>query len=221
MNARELSDFLACGLRERVVLRLHENLRTPAMRKTFDGGYSLVRLHRAFLSAPDVVLARLIDHLRDPEQGREVELRRYCEGGEIPKKRSPTGASTGHRSRYHDLEKTFRRINDTYFHGRVRCRIQWGREGKASRKSSIQFGSYCYEDELIRIHPALDDPLVPQRFLDYVVYHEMLHAVFRGGHDAGGRKRFHDETFHRFEKRFKHYDWARRWERENLDRFLA
>ena len=220
MNAQEMSAYLAANLGERVILRLHEGLKTPAMRKIFDGGYSMVRLHRAFLAAPDVVLSRLVDHLRDPRQSSEDELRRYCREGRIGRPTARPLAGTRHRNRYHDLEGTFRRINDTYFHGRVRCRITWGREGRSNRRSSIQFGSYCYEDDLIRIHPALDDPLVPQRFLDYVVYHEMLHAVFRGGRDATGRNRFHDETFQRFEKRFKHYEWARRWERNNLDRFL-
>ena len=66
----------------------------------------------------------------------------------------------------------------------------------------------------------LDAPFVPTWFLEYVIYHEMLHAVVPEEQDEKGRRRIHTEEFNRREQRFHCYQRARRWEDENLDRFL-
>jgi hypothetical protein len=73
---------------------------------------------------------------------------------------------------------------------------------------------------VIRIHPLLDQPFVPRWFLEYVLYHEMLHSVVPEETDAAGRRRVHTEEFYRREKAFPRYRRARRWEDENLARFL-
>ena len=80
-------------------------------------------------------------------------------------------------------------------------------------------GSYSVEERLIRIHPALDRRFVPRYFLDWIVYHEMLHQV----HDIpviGGRRQFHTPEFMAQESNYEHYERARDWERRNLDRIL-
>ena len=82
------------------------------------------------------------------------------------------------------------------------------------------FGTIQEEDRLIRIHPRLDAAFVPLWFLEYVVYHEMLHSVVPDEICPGGRRKVHTEEFYRREKAFVHYRRARRWEDENLARFL-
>jgi hypothetical protein len=80
-------------------------------------------------------------------------------------------------------------------------------------------GSYSVEDRLIRIHASLDRPFVPKLFVEWIVYHEMLHQK----HDipvVGGRRQFHTREFLREEAEYEHYDRASRWERENLDKIL-
>ena len=57
-------------------------------------------------------------------------------------------------------------------------------------------------------------------FLEYVVYHEMLHSVVPDEFTPEGRRKVHTEEFHRREREFVHYRRARRWEDENLARFL-
>lgn len=73
---------------------------------------------------------------------------------------------------------------------------------------------------MIRVHPLLDAPFVPQWFMEYVLYHEMLHAVVPDEWDANGRRCVHTEAFREKEKRFPLYRRARKWEAENLGRFL-
>jgi len=82
-------------------------------------------------------------------------------------------------------------------------------------KDSIQ-----EEDRVIRINPALDQPFVPPWFLRYVLYHEMLHSVVPDETLSRNRRRVHTEEFNRREREFRHYRRARRWEEENLSRFL-
>ena len=73
---------------------------------------------------------------------------------------------------------------------------------------------------VIRINPALDQPFVPLWFLQYVLYHEMLHSVVPDEELPGGRRRVHTEEFNRREREFRGYGRARRWEEDNLAKFL-
>jgi hypothetical protein len=68
--------------------------------------------------------------------------------------------------------------------------------------------------------PGLDQPFVPGWFLRYVLYHEMLHSVVPDKVLSQGRRRVHTEEFNRRERQFPGYRRARRWEEENLSRFL-
>ena len=126
-----------------------------------------------------------------------------------------------HEGRYFDLRRIFERVNDRHFRGRLRgYRVIWGRRRKERPKESFVFGSIQEEDRVIRIHPLLDQPFVPRWFLEYVLYHEMLHSIVPDEVDSAGRRRIHTEEFYRRERAFPRYHRARRWEIENLARFL-
>jgi hypothetical protein len=126
-----------------------------------------------------------------------------------------------HEGQYFDLRALFDKLNAEYFNGALRgYTIIWGRKRKLPPKEYFVFGTIQEEDRIIRIHPLLDAPFVPTWFLEYVIYHEMLHAVVPEEEDATGRRRIHTDEFYRREQRFHCYQRARRWEDENLDRFL-
>jgi hypothetical protein len=127
-----------------------------------------------------------------------------------------------HEGRYHDLKAIFNRLNARYFAGSplVDYRITWGRRRKLPPKEYFVFGTIQEEDRIIRIHPRLDARFVPLWFVEYVVYHEMLHSVVPDEPAPGGRRSVHTQEFYRREKLFRHYRRARRWEDENLARFL-
>lgn len=81
-----------------------------------------------------------------------------------------------HEGRYFDLRRIFERVNEKHFRGRLRgYRVVWGSRRKERPKEYFIFGSIQEEDRVIRIHPLLDQPFVPRWFLEYVLYHEMLH----------------------------------------------
>ena len=73
-------------------------------------------------------------------------------------------------------------------------------------------GSFAVEDRVIRIHPALDQACVPDYFVAWIVFHEMLH----GKHEVkreNGRRRFHTPEFLEEERQFPDYDRACAWEK--------
>lgn len=123
---------------------------------------------------------------------------------------------------YFDLQAIFDKINQQYFRSKPLrgYTITWGRRRKLPPKEYFVFGTIQEEDRIIRIHPRLDAPFVPTWFLEYVVYHEMLHARVPDEFTAEGRRLVHTEEFNRREREFLHYRRARRWEDENLARFL-
>jgi hypothetical protein len=126
-----------------------------------------------------------------------------------------------HEGRYFDLRAMFDQLNERHFGGRLRgYKVIWGRWRKHRPKEYFVFGTIQEEDRVIRINPALDQPFVPRWFLRYVLYHEMLHSVVPDQTLAGGRRRVHTEQFNRRERDFPGYRRARRWEEENLARFL-
>lgn len=126
-----------------------------------------------------------------------------------------------HEGRYFDLKAIFNKLNAKYFRYALRdYTITWGRRRKLPPREYFVFGTIQEEDRLIRIHPLLDAPFVPLWFLQYVIYHEMLHSVVPDEFDASGRRRVHTERFARREQKFPLYARARRWEDENLARFL-
>jgi len=126
-----------------------------------------------------------------------------------------------HEGRYFDLRVIFEQLNKRHFRGRLRgYNVMWGRQRKQRPKDYFVFGTIQEEDRLIRINPSLDQPFVPVWFLRYVLYHEMLHSVVPDETISKGRRRVHTEKFNRLERNFPSYRRARRWEEENLARFL-
>jgi hypothetical protein len=122
---------------------------------------------------------------------------------------------------HHDLRQIYDMLNARYFADKIEASITWGaRTGRARRRNSIKMGSYSVEDRLIRIHRSLDRAFVPAFFVEWIVFHEMLHQV----HDIrvkNGRREFHSKEFLADEAQFEHYDRARGWERSHLDALLT
>jgi len=98
--------------------------------------------------------------------------------------------------------------------------VLWGRRRRHRPKDHFVFGTIQEEDRLIRINPLLDQPFVPLWFLKYILYHEMLHSVVPDELLPDGRRRVHTEEFNRREQKYRGYRRARRWEEDNLARFL-
>jgi hypothetical protein len=193
-------------------------------RENRDGRCFKVRLHSMFVAANPVItraLARYIVH-NDRESSRL--LGEYIDANQHQVRSRSRRAGTARmitRGRYHDLQEIFDDLNRRYFGDTIDARITWGqRGGRPRRRNSIKMGSYSVEERLVRIHRSLDRAFVPRFFVEWIVYHEMLHQV----HEikvVNGRRLFHSREFLRDEARFEHYAEARRWERIHLDALLT
>ena len=100
--------------------------------------------------------------------------------------------------------------------------ITWGRrsEPRQPRRVSIKLGSYSAAQRLIRVHPALDRKWVPRYFVEYIIYHELLHHVIPAVQDCG-RALFHSPEFVHHEREFLHYERSIDWERKHIGRLLV
>ena len=126
------------------------------------------------------------------------------------------------QGRYFNLRAIFDKMNERYFGSRLkRYRIVWGRRRVGRPREIIVFGTIQEDDRIIRVHPLLDRVFVPAWFIEYVVYHEMLHAFVPDEYDRAGRRSVHHEKFLAREKKFRWFKRAQVWEQENLGRFLA
>ena len=185
-------------------------------------GYRL-RLHRMFVgAAPRIMraLARYVVHNdRRASQllGEFIDQHQHIIRRQPRKVRQMTMRTAG---RHHDLQTIFDRLNVERFGGKLQARITWGQASARRSRRSIKMGSFAVEDRVIRIHPILDQADVPELFVAWIVFHEMLH----GKHDIvkrGRRRIFHSTAFMDEERTYPDFDWATAWERANLDRLLG
>src|SRR3954464_9891263 len=117
------------------------------------------------------------------------------------------------QGRYFNLRKIFDKLNARYFRNRLKdYTIIWGQRRRQRPKDSIVFGTIQEEDRMIRVHPLLDRSFVPPWFLEYVIFHEMLHAVVPDRFDRSGRRLIHHDGFAEKERRFRFFRRAKMWE---------
>ncbi len=201
-------------------LALTDNTSTMISYRRTRRRYS-VRLHFMFEGAGAPVLEALARTIRDQDARAWKIVRRFIDDHQYLI-RTANGRRTETirtKGAVHDLQALYDHINRRYFRNRVAARITWGRRNGARRRSSMQFGSFSEEENLIRIHPALDKPFVPKYFLHSLVYHEMLHKHL-GVRSHNGRRVVHPPEFRALERRFENYERVRRWEKANLNRLL-
>jgi predicted metal-dependent hydrolase len=213
---------LEARLGESVHLTVTDNRHTIVSVRTRPDGVHAVRVHHMFLAAEPNVLKQLARYVerRDPRSSKElsrfIALHRHLLSG---KPRKSRGVVVRTRGRHFDLQEIFDDLNARCFDRAIQARITWAPLRKARRRRSIKLGTYCVEDRVIRVNPILDQPFVPRYFLEWIVHHEMLHGLI-GVPVIDGRRMFHPPEFREREQAFEHYERARAWEREHLDRLL-
>jgi hypothetical protein len=182
-----------------------------------------VRVHRMFAGAEQRMVRALARYVVHNDARASALLSEFIERNKhlIHKQaRRARRVVLRTRGRVHDLEAVFDRLNQCYFEGKHDARITWGPLRRHAQQRSIKVGSYSLEDRLIRVHPALDHEMVPGYFLEWIVFHEMLHGK-HAIRELGGRRCFHPPEFSHEERQFPEYGRARLWEKANMDRLLG
>ena len=179
--ASQLADHLSDLVGERVRLVVHDNRSTMVSFRRLDR-FLHYRVHHMFLDAPREVVHALASFAGS---GRGMAARRREAGERIDayvrehraRIADPQPARLDPRGRVHDLQDIFDRLNAAHFGGLIDARIGWGPNRGGRRRRTIKTGVYVQDARLIRIHPALDRPQVPEHYVAGVVFHEMLHQV--------------------------------------------
>ena len=180
-----------------------------------------LRLHHMFLDAPDPVVRAVADYAGRGQRraGRVLDDFIRREQPRIRQERDATDERFTPEGRYFHLEEIRDRLNERFFQGGVRATIGWGRTPGRRRRKSIRLGVYDHQTREIRIHPALDHPEVPRFFVEFIVFHEMLHQLFPSS-NGPGRRVHHPRGFRDRERAYPLYEAAIAWERENLRALL-
>ncbi len=175
-----------------------------------------LRVHHMFLDAPGAVVQAIADYAGRGHTHAGAVLDAYIRGQQPRIRRaSHRDLELNPRGRCFDLQRLFDDINQTYFQGGIQAQIGWGRTPAKRRRKSIRLGVYDHQSRQIRLHPALDRPEVPAFFVQFIVFHEMLHQLFPSSNRAG-RRVHHPRAFRDREKAFPLYAAALRWEKQNL-----
>lgn len=109
------------------------------------------------------------------------------------------------RGEVYDLKEIYDRVNERYFEGKLALKICWVGNRQSMPRRKVMFGSYNQEKQLIKIHRRLDQSHVPSHFIDFIVYHEMLHHVLPPIRKLFRRRQIHHAAFRAREKQFEHY----------------
>ena len=121
----------------------------------------------------------------------------------------------------YDLSEILLFLNDKYFNGVLKrddIFITWMKNTAHRRVSSITFGCYYPHLRLIKINRSLDNGDIPFYFLEFVVYHEMLHHFHPIKRDVRGRRRVHSKAFKEDELKYENFAQAKDFEKTFLKR---
>lgn len=222
-NGEELAEELVrlLGAPARVVIT--DNASSMVSAKKVNGSWT-VRLHHMFERADEETLGVLGKFLTKPTRADRARLKSFFHSNSslinengTRTRRNPRIVTKG---RHHDLKALLDRLNDNYFEGQAApCRITWGQRKQGGKARSVRLGSYCAEQELIRIHPCLDRSFVPRYVVEGVVFHEILHH-FIPQERKNGRRVIHSHRFRELERSYPHFDRMRKWQQVHLRRLL-
>jgi predicted metal-dependent hydrolase len=165
-----------------------------------------------------MLVAKLLSR-RVPEVHERVYRDYACSpqvlrASDIARQRRGRKVISSSRGRVYDLDKIFDRLNREHFDDRLeKPTLTW-----SQRRTRRILGHHDSVHDTIVISKTLDAREVPEWFVEYILYHEMLH-IKHPGRIIDGRRYHHTNAFRADERRFPHYEKAQLWlERDALQR---
>jgi len=224
--------FVHEGARQVLERRLRAAFPGPVVLAVTDNRHSMVayvrrsgtlkaRLHLMFLDAPAAVQEALVRYIVRGDRKASLVVGRFIDAnGHRIRATRPILTPLFTKGQHHDLLTLFHDVNTKYFGGTVDALVSWGRASPARKpRATIKLGSYSAVGRLIRIHPNLDRSWVPRYFVQFIIYHEMLHHVIPASRGPG-RALVHPPEFRQREEQFRHYERAIAWEKSHIARIL-
>jgi len=207
-----LKSYLEKSVRKNVTIVITDNSTVMLSIKRKKNHISL-RLHRMFLSASHEVLNELAGYIRNSRITTPLTRDFINKNTHHLREKPPRKIRLVHKGKKFNLLDIFNKVNSEYFDGTLSSSITWSTRSPKRSVAKRTLGSYSRDIDLIRINPVLDSVRVPGYFLEYVVYHEMLHADLNN-EPTSKRRTVHSHEFKRREKLFRHFDRAMTWEKK-------
>jgi hypothetical protein len=146
---------------------------------------------------PDVHERAYRDYACSPQILRASDIARRRRGRKM--------ISSAHGNVY-DLETMFTKLNRRHFDGALeRPTLTW-----SQRRTRRILGHHDPVHDTIVISKTLDALDVPTWFVEYILYHEMLH-IKHPARVIHGRRYYHTNAFRADEQRFPFYEKAQEW----------
>ncbi len=110
------------------------------------------------------------------------------------------------RGQFYNLERMFQRINRRYFDNSLpKPTLTW-----SQRRTQRVLGHHDAVHDTIVISKTLDSRDLPEWFVEYIMFHEMLH-IKHPARIINGRRYYHTKAFRQEEQRFPRYTEALDW----------
>ncbi|MFL6207569.1 MAG: SprT-like domain-containing protein [Pyrinomonadaceae bacterium] len=137
------------------------------------------------------------DYATSPHILRAADLTRRQRGRKL--------VSTS-RGNYHNLDRLFTRLNRRYFDNELaKPTLTW-----SARRTRRILGHHDPVHNTIVISKTLDAADVPEWFVEYILFHEMLH-IKHPARLVNGRRLYHTKAFRSEEARYPLYAEAQAW----------
>jgi len=211
MGEDEFKSRLAALIRGPVTIVLTHN-RSSLINVLEKSGVYEARIQHAFRAADRRVMKALAAFINRPDK----RSRRIID--EFMQENAPLFEQMGRspqrimrhktRGRFRDLAKVLAKVRKEYGLKIPGVKITWAPPPRSGKGRSIKFGSWCKDTRTVSVHPYLDSPEAPDYFVEYIVYHELLHAVFPPFPGENGRRTVHGPEFKRRERKFKQFKEA-------------
>lgn len=174
-----------------------------------------ISLHKLFLSAPEDILKEVINFClkRDKTAFKVIKnfANNYFSKIDYSKRINIDKFVT--KGNFFDLKQILENLSLAYFENNLNLHITWFEKPKYKKFSHFTFGSFDKSLKLIRINKLLDNSNFPFYFINYVVYHEILHSIYEVKVDKTGRRKVHTKEFKIHEKKFPYYKEAMDFEK--------
>jgi len=190
---------------------LHHTIRVRA-------GRIFVRLSDLFQTAPPEVIralafllvARLLSRKAPRDQERIYRSYAFSpqllRASDIARRQRGRKVISSANGEIYDLERIFAKLNRRYFAGQSEKPVlTWSR-----RRARSILGHHDAAHDTITISKILDSREVPEWFVEYIVFHEMLH-IKHPARIVNGRRYYHTNAFRAEEQSFPRYQHAQEW----------
>lgn len=212
-----IHEELTKGTQNKIELKINNN-RSTFLSVRWDAGCTKVSLHHIFLKAPTNIMEDLACYVRQERKTISPVVKAFIEDNlkSLDYSHELDLSKLHTKGHVYNLQTTFDELNREYFENRLNLRITWFGKPINRNKNKLTFGLYHDPLKLIKINRLLDSPSFPSYFLEYVVYHEMVHHVCPSYYENGVHK-IHTREFKKQELKFKHFQLAQKWLEEHTE----